>query len=141
MRIVLAENLEYTLGARDLLEEVNLELRHGDRLALVGANGSGKTTLLRLLTGELEPARGRIHRPKGVHSELLPQDPQYDSSETVESILKAGFARIQQMETELSALEGRLDDLEIYHQWEELHERFEAVGGYQQRSRYEACLL
>lgn len=39
------------------LEGVDLELRRGDRLALVGANGSGKTSLLRLLHG-LAPATG-----------------------------------------------------------------------------------
>ncbi|MGK0617593.1 ribosomal protection-like ABC-F family protein [Meiothermus cerbereus] len=140
MRIVFAENLEYTLGARDLLAGVNLELRHGDRLALVGANGSGKTTLMRLLAGSLEPSAGRIHRTEGVHLELLPQDPQYSPSDTVESVLKRGFARVQAMEAELARLEARLADLEVYHRWEVLHERYQAIGGYQQRARYEAVL-
>ena len=140
MRIVFAENLEYTLGARDLLAGVNLELRHGDRLALVGANGSGKTTLMRLLAGSLEPSAGRIHRTEGVHLELLPQDPQYSPSDTVESVLKRGFARVQAMEAELARLEGHLADLEVYHRWEVLHERYQAIGGYQQRARYNAVL-
>jgi ATPase subunit of ABC transporter with duplicated ATPase domains len=140
VRIVFAENLEYTLGARDLLAGVNLELRHGDRLALVGANGSGKTTLMRLLAGNLEPSAGRIHRTEGVHLELLPQDPQYSPSDTVESVLKRGFARVQAMEAELARLEGRLADLEVYHHWEVLHERYQAIGGYQQRARYNAVL-
>ncbi|WP_299431380.1 ABC-F family ATP-binding cassette domain-containing protein [uncultured Meiothermus sp.] len=140
MRIAFAENLEYTLGARDLLEGVSLELRHGDRLALVGANGSGKTTLMRLLMGELQPARGRVHRPEGVHLELLPQDPQYSPGETVESVLQRGFARVQAMEAELARLEVNLADPSTYHRWEELHQRFEAIGGYQQRSRYQAVL-
>jgi len=140
VRIVRAENLEYTLGARDLLGGVNLELRHGDRLALVGANGSGKTTLLRLLAGQLEPTRGQVHRAEGVHLELLPQDPQYGPDETVASVLKRGFTRMQTMEAELARLETNLADQGTYHRWEELHERFEAVGGYQQRSRYQAVL-
>src|SRR4029077_7561076 len=38
---------------------VDLELRHGDRLALLGRNGSGKTTLLKALLGELSLASGR----------------------------------------------------------------------------------
>jgi tungstate transport system ATP-binding protein len=40
-------------GAVVALRDVDLTLRRGDRLALVGANGSGKTTLLRLLHGLL----------------------------------------------------------------------------------------
>jgi ATPase subunit of ABC transporter with duplicated ATPase domains len=40
------------------LGPVDLDLRWGDRLAIVGANGSGKTTLLRALLGELPLARG-----------------------------------------------------------------------------------
>jgi tungstate transport system ATP-binding protein len=49
-------------GAVQALAGVDLTLRRGDRLALVGANGSGKTTLLRLLHG-LVPFEGerRLH--------------------------------------------------------------------------------
>ncbi|MDO9075453.1 MAG: ATP-binding cassette domain-containing protein [Rubrivivax sp.] len=45
-------------GAVQALHPLDLCVRHGDRLALVGANGSGKTTLLRLLHGLL-PGQGR----------------------------------------------------------------------------------
>ena len=50
-------------GAVQALREVSLELRRGDRLALVGANGSGKTTLLRLLNGLVVPDEGRRELP------------------------------------------------------------------------------
>ena len=43
------------------LNEVSLEINHGDRLALMGANGAGKSTLLKVLAGIYEPTRGRIH--------------------------------------------------------------------------------
>ena len=42
----------------EALHDINLSLRHGDRLALVGHNGAGKSTLLRLLAGIYEPTRG-----------------------------------------------------------------------------------
>lgn len=45
---------------RPVLREVTLEVRRGDRIALVGRNGAGKTTLLHLLVGLLRPQSGRV---------------------------------------------------------------------------------
>jgi len=42
------------------LRNVNLSLKAGDRLGIVGSNGSGKTTLLRCLAGVYEPDRGMV---------------------------------------------------------------------------------
>ncbi len=42
------------------LQGLNLEIRRGRKLALLGANGSGKTTLLLHLNGTLRPARGQV---------------------------------------------------------------------------------
>lgn len=42
------------------LSNLNVELRAGDRLGLIGHNGSGKTTLLRALSGAYEPDDGSI---------------------------------------------------------------------------------
>ena len=54
-------------GGVQALRGVDLELRRGDRLALIGANGCGKTTLLRLLHGLLAPGSGerRLHDVQG----------------------------------------------------------------------------
>lgn len=50
------------LGAPEVtaLSGINLELKSGDRLGLIGHNGSGKTTLLRALAGAYEPDEGTI---------------------------------------------------------------------------------
>jgi lipopolysaccharide transport system ATP-binding protein len=42
------------------LKDVNLELRRGESLGLVGANGAGKTTLLRVISGLITPDRGSV---------------------------------------------------------------------------------
>lgn len=42
----------------EALRDINLSLKEGDRVGLVGHNGAGKSTLLRLLSGIYEPSRG-----------------------------------------------------------------------------------
>ncbi len=44
----------------DVADDINLEVEHGDRAAIVGDNGQGKTTLLRTLVGSLEPKNGTV---------------------------------------------------------------------------------
>jgi energy-coupling factor transport system ATP-binding protein len=65
------------LGERDerteALRGVELRVRPGERVALMGRNGAGKSTLLRATAGLVEPQRGRIEAPRGVA--LLPQRP------------------------------------------------------------------
>jgi ABC-type polysaccharide/polyol phosphate transport system ATPase subunit len=43
------------------LSSVNLDVEHGDRLAIIGANGAGKSTLLKVLAGIYAPTRGHLH--------------------------------------------------------------------------------
>lgn len=57
-----AQDVDEELTRVVALKGIDLEIREGDRLGLVGENGSGKTTLLRTLAGVLKPARGRILR-------------------------------------------------------------------------------
>jgi homopolymeric O-antigen transport system ATP-binding protein len=43
------------------LSGINLDVEHGDRLAVLGANGAGKSTLLKVLAGIYAPTRGHVH--------------------------------------------------------------------------------
>ncbi|WP_454050453.1 ABC-F family ATP-binding cassette domain-containing protein [Cellulomonas sp. Marseille-Q8402] len=51
-----------------------LDVHRDTALLVTGPNGSGKSTLLHLLAGDLTPARGTVHRARGVRVALLEQD-------------------------------------------------------------------
>lgn len=50
----------YPGSDREVLKDVNLTIRPGEKIAIVGENGSGKSTFVALLTGLYEPTKGRI---------------------------------------------------------------------------------
>jgi len=73
-----ARQLAVVRGRQLLLEGLNLSLREGERVALVGPSGVGKTSLLDTLAGLIAPARGTVHRaaslgPRAIQK--LYQDP------------------------------------------------------------------
>jgi ATP-binding cassette subfamily F protein 3 len=45
-----------------LLKDIDIDVDMESRVGIVGANGSGKTTMLKVLTEQLEPTKGMVHR-------------------------------------------------------------------------------
>lgn len=60
-------------GPVDVLRSIDLEIRSGERVALMGRNGAGKSTLLRAAAGLIDPVKGQIETPGGIG--LLTQNP------------------------------------------------------------------
>lgn len=50
-----------------VLQNIDLDVYRGEKIALVGVNGAGKTTLTRLISRELQPQKGSIHLGERVH--------------------------------------------------------------------------
>ncbi|MCD8325387.1 MAG: ABC transporter ATP-binding protein/permease [Lachnospiraceae bacterium] len=50
----------YPEAEKDTIHDIDLTIRAGEKLAVVGVNGAGKTTLVRLLCGFLDPTKGRV---------------------------------------------------------------------------------
>jgi ATP-binding cassette, subfamily F, member 3 len=85
------QELRMGFGPKLLFQDVNLALRAGERIALVGPNGSGKTTLARLVRGELEPMGGQVRLGAGVKLGYYAQeqevlDPDSTPYDTIRSV-------------------------------------------------------
>ncbi|MFZ5569241.1 MAG: ABC transporter ATP-binding protein [Thermodesulfobacteriota bacterium] len=58
--ILKVERLNHYFGERQVLFDVNLQIREGSRHAIIGPNGAGKTTLFNAITGKFKPTAGTI---------------------------------------------------------------------------------
>ena len=71
--LVEASGLEVSFGAVTALAGVDLAVRAGEIVTLIGPNGSGKTTLVKVILGLLEPAQGTVYRRPGLRLGYMPQ--------------------------------------------------------------------
>ncbi len=62
--MISVNNISMRFGARILFEDVTTTFLPGRRYAITGPNGAGKSTFMKILTGEIEPSKGSITRPK-----------------------------------------------------------------------------
>jgi ABC-2 type transport system ATP-binding protein len=91
----------------EALRDIDLSLRQGDRVGLVGHNGAGKSTLLRLLAGIYEPTRGRarIHgRVAPVFDLAVGMDPEISGLENI--LIRGLFLGMSRKE-----MERRVDEI------------------------------
>ncbi|MET0506765.1 MAG: ABC transporter ATP-binding protein [Burkholderiaceae bacterium] len=70
------ESVTFGYGDRPILADLDLVVRRGDVVGLMGGSGSGKTTVLRLISAQLRPDRGRV-RVDGQDVNALDRDALY----------------------------------------------------------------
>ncbi|WP_157008998.1 ribosomal protection-like ABC-F family protein [Agromyces laixinhei] len=121
---------------RLVLDGVDLTVRPGERVGVVGDNGSGKSTLLALIGGRLEPDDGdvTVDAPGGVGH--LDQTLELEASATVQDARDAGLAELRALEQEVAAAERALSSLDgselaaALDEYGVLVERFAARDGH-----------
>jgi len=105
-------NVSMRFGARVLFEDVTTTFLPGRRYAISGPNGAGKSTLMKILTGEIEPSKGSITRPKKLG--VLRQDQfAFDSFRVIDTVImgnSALWAALQEREELYSKDPDKLTD-------------------------------
>lgn len=131
-------------GFKQVLEEVNLEVLTGERIAIVGRNGVGKTTLFKMITGEERPDKGAVTIRRKATIGYLEQIPAMLEEEiTVEEVLSASFADIKAFEAKLNNLEKLMAEPTNAHQLDKimadyarLQDQFIAMDGYEMTEQF-----
>jgi ATPase subunit of ABC transporter with duplicated ATPase domains len=72
--VLRADNLSKSFENKKVLENVHLEIKKGEKIAIVGRNGSGKSTLIRMLIGTLFPEKGQVETGHNVHPSYFHQE-------------------------------------------------------------------
>jgi ATPase subunit of ABC transporter with duplicated ATPase domains len=92
-------------GARILFEDVTTTFFEGRRYAVTGPNGAGKSTFMNILTGELEPSKGSVTRPKKLG--ILRQDQfAFDDFRVIDTVIM-GNGRLWKALQEREALHAK----------------------------------
>src|ERR1700716_2969171 len=79
-------NVSMRYGAKILFDEVSTAFTPGKRYGLTGPNGAGKSTLMKVLSGELEPQKGTVVRPRKLG--VLSQDQfAFDAYSVIDTVI------------------------------------------------------
>ncbi|MCP2013172.1 ATP-binding cassette subfamily F protein 3 [Deinococcus sp. HSC-46F16] len=116
-----------SFGDRVVVQDVNLEVQPGERLALVGENGSGKSTLLRVLAGLDRPDEGTATRTG--RAVLLSQHAEMGTETVLDAVTPENLRAARRTFEAASAGLGEGTDA-AFHAFAEAEEAFRVAGGY-----------
>ncbi|MEZ4919955.1 MAG: ABC-F family ATP-binding cassette domain-containing protein [Saprospiraceae bacterium] len=107
-------NIYVQYGDRILLDSVNLVVKPGERVGLVGRNGAGKSTMLKIIAGEQSPHEGNTVKPAHFTLGYLHQDMLLPRGKTVIEETMGAFAEVIALEKELEGIHEELAVREDY---------------------------
>ena len=66
-KVIELENITKSYDGRTLFQDFSYEFTPRDRIGIIGGNGAGKSTLMNIITGRIEPDRGKVDIGKTIH--------------------------------------------------------------------------
>lgn len=130
MLILKVENAMKEWNGQTIFEQVNLEIREGEHIGLIGANGTGKTTLLQILLDKTDLTSGTISRMLPVSEwGWIEQNVQVDPAISTLEYVQSGSPDFYSLKKQLA------NDMQM-----ETYQTYLDLGGYEWEARVEACL-
>jgi ABC transport system ATP-binding/permease protein len=145
MPVITLTSIEKSYGSRTVLSGVELTVRTGERVGVVGRNGTGKSTLARIVAGIEPPDQGTVMRRRGVRIEYLDQNPTFEDNPTAEQAVLTGLKewhaaveRHRQLSTRLGHGHGDVESLVV--EQAQAAEEVERLGGWERGHHVSAIL-
>ncbi|MEL7340183.1 MAG: ABC-F family ATP-binding cassette domain-containing protein, partial [Bacteroidota bacterium] len=116
------------------LKGASYQFLPGERIGLIGRNGAGKSTLLRMISGDLSPTEGQIHRAGGLKVAFFNQDLlSYQTERSIDAVARDAFEPVLQLGKEINGLLARMEAGEtnesLLNELSQKQELFEAREG------------
>ncbi|MEO6069331.1 MAG: ATP-binding cassette domain-containing protein [Chitinophagaceae bacterium] len=129
--MISVNNVTLSFGKRVLFDEVNLNFVKGNCYGVIGANGAGKSTFLKILSGEIEPNKGRVEISPGERMAVLKQNQFAFDETTVLNTVLMGHEKLWKIAQERDAIYAKEDFSEADGMRAgELEGEFGEMGGY-----------
>jgi ATPase subunit of ABC transporter with duplicated ATPase domains len=129
--MISVNNVTLAYGKRVLFDEVNVNFTKGNCYGIIGANGAGKSTFLKIISGEIEPNKGRVDITPGERMAVLKQNQfEFDEVSVLDTVMM-GHKRMWEVMKEKDAIYLKEDFSEADGMRAgELEAEFGEMGGY-----------
>jgi ATP-binding cassette subfamily F protein 3 len=107
-------NIYIQYGERILLDRINLVIKPGERVGLVGRNGAGKSTLLKIIASEMTPQEGNVVTPSNFTIGYLHQDMLLPKGKTVIEETLTAFSEVLALDKRLHEIQHELENRDDY---------------------------
>ena len=137
-------NIKKNYGLKNILDGFNLEVKTGERVALIGQNGSGKSTIFKIISKQETIDEGTISIRKGATLGVLNQIYENEKDDiSVKCFLYESFKEIFEVENELKSIEEKMtieqnmNTLEsLIRKYGKVQEKYQVIGGYEIQEKF-----
>lgn len=142
-------NGSVTIDAKTILEEINIEIKEKDKIAIIGRNGAGKTTLLKVLISNDMLSEGVAEEKfsifkSGINSIGYLRQENLNISNTLLDEILLVYKPLIEIEIKLKKLEEEMElgsNSEASYKYTELLDKYKILGGYQYKKEYTTALI
>jgi len=140
MSLVTLRDITLGFGHPTLMEDINLRIEEGERIALLGRNGCGKSTLLKLLTEEILPDSGEIQFRTGLAVARMSQDVARNISGTNYAVIASGLGKIGQQINNYHHFSQQGDDPASMDRMHQAQDKIDSANAWHTIQRIEVIL-